>query len=1054
MLADVERFSVSPVFVGRAAEMAELDAALERAALGRPQALLIGGEAGVGKTRVLEEFGARAARQGALPAFGGCVEIGAEGLPYAPIVTALRGLHRALGPDSPELAAAIDGSQGQLARILPEWGEAAADSPDEYGRARLFEHIARLFERLSAERTVVLAVEDLHWSDRSTRELLLYLIRSVRPGSRLVILGTYRTDDLHRRHPLRPFLAELERLRTVQRLELTRFGRSEVAEQLAGILAAAPEDALVSRIHRRSEGNPFFVEELAVSHQQGCRGLSESLRDLLLVRVEKLPEQTQRILRVLASGGSSVEHALLAAVLDDLTPDQLLTALRCAVEENIVRATADGEGYRFRHALVREAVDDDLLPGESTAFCLRYAEVLAAHPELVPADQRAARLARYWHCAGVAERALPAALDAARAARCRNAFAEQLQMLDRALELWPRVPEEALGGLRAHDYAETYPACTCTDPAHDHGRLYYLDVLAEAVVAARLCGEREHGFALTKRALEIIDEAQDPLRAAWFWGQRARLLGALGRGDGREQLDHARALAETRPPSAVLAELLSRLGACDMVDWPGPEGLRTAERAVAIAREAGTQLVELHSRCIRASIKIMLGEGEEGLPELRAVLAEARAHGDPDLVSRAYVNLSDALEGLGRSEEAAEVAAAGVDWVRGNGLRVIQGALLIGNQVEPLIALGRLAEAEAHLAEVGPGEGSSKEVRFLHRLRAELALRRGDHATAEALLEAALEDTPAPAPAQSLLPIQHARIRLAGRQGRYAEARALVTELLDTRPAILRYARYSRPLLTEAVALEADARGLPALDADRPRVLERIAAVAAGLPADWPAARGWAALFDAELARARGESGSERSLPELFREAARLLEPVGHPVPTATALLRAAEAEAARGERAEAGRLLLRAAHWARRSGDVRLVRETELLAERARLPLAEPRGSEGAARSRAPEQRGPGEVDAVAALGLTRRERDVLRLLTEGCTNRQIAERLFISLKTASVHVSNILAKLEVATRGEAASVAHRLRLFPEPASEPGPEPASVQASVPASAPVPAAAG
>lgn len=386
---------------------------------------------------------------------GSCPEIGAEGLPYAPLVTALRRLHRSLGP---ELEAAAAGMEGHLARLFPDFGEPDGGPNDEHGRAHLFEHTARLFERLGADRTLVLAVEDLHWSDRSTRELLAYLLRTLH-RSRVLIVATYRTDDLHRRHPLRPFLVELERLRTVQRVELERFVRGEVAEQLAYILGtAAPDRELVDRIHRRSEGNPFFVEELATSFQSGCSaGLTDSLRDILLVRVEALPEDTQRVVRIAAEGGSYVEHALLAAVLDD-GEEALIEALRTAVGANILRPDTDGDGYRFRHALVREAVSDDLLPGERHRINRRYATALEEQPALVGPDVGQARLANYWYHAHDSARALPSALDAARAARRRNAFAEQLRMLERALELWDQVSAEVLQNtLRPYDWAETYP---------------------------------------------------------------------------------------------------------------------------------------------------------------------------------------------------------------------------------------------------------------------------------------------------------------------------------------------------------------------------------------------------------------------------------------------------------------------------------------------------------------------------------------------------------------------------------------------------------------------
>ncbi len=335
MLGAVETRSVSPVFIGRAAELGTLDEVLAGAAAGDPQALLIGGEAGVGKTRLLEEFAGTARRRGAVVALGGCVEIGADGLPFAPFSTALRALRREL-PE--QLAAAAAGQEEELARLLPEIGTAAAREAgrhDEDGMARLFELTVRLLERVAAEHTVVLALEDLHWADASTRHLLAYLFRTLRTG-RLVVLATYRSDDIHRRHPLRPLLAELDRLRSVRRLELARFTRDEVCLQIAGILAQEPDPDQVDAIFERSDGNAFFVEELAVAAHEGCRtGLTDSLRDLLLVRVEGLPEAAQQVARIVAEGGSTVEYRLLAAVAR-LAEDDLIEALRAAVNAGIL----------------------------------------------------------------------------------------------------------------------------------------------------------------------------------------------------------------------------------------------------------------------------------------------------------------------------------------------------------------------------------------------------------------------------------------------------------------------------------------------------------------------------------------------------------------------------------------------------------------------------------------------------------------------------------------------------------------------------------------------
>ncbi|MEV0537001.1 AAA family ATPase [Kitasatospora sp. NPDC050463] len=1005
----MQQISVSPVFVGRGTEITELTAALRRAGEGKPQTVLVGGEAGVGKTRLLEEFlGQSCADAGVVTTVGGCLEVGAEGLPYAPLATALRRLHRGLGA---ELEAAAAGSEGHLARLLPDFGEADGEPNDEYGRARLFEHTARLFERLGTDRTLVLAVEDLHWSDRSTRELLTYLVRTLH-RARVLLVATYRTDDLHRRHPLRPFLAELERLRTVQRMELARFGPGEVAEQLAGILGTAdPDHQLVDRIHRRSEGNPFFVEELATAFQSGCSaGLTDSLRDILLVRVEALDEETQRVLRIAAEGGSYVEHALLAAVLDD--EEQLIESLRTAVGANILRPDTDGDGYRFRHALVREAVSDDLLPGERHRINRRFATALEQQPHLVGCDVRPARLANYWYHAHDPARALPTALDAARAARRRNAFAEQLRMLERALELWDEVSEDVLAHtLRPYDWAETYPPCSCDLATHDTDceRLQLVDVLAEAVVAARRSGDRERGLSLSRRALKLVDENRDPARAAWFRMNRARMFGHLNRSKDQDEAAYARRLVEHLPPSAVQAEVFALSAGIAMLNSPTEESVELAERAAAIARQVGAHAVEQHARMTLGTLRNDLEhDPEAAIAELTAALAATRELGVPDLVLRGLNNLASLLQTLGRAEEAVTLAREGLETADGTGLLRNIGTLLLGNLAEALLDLGRTEEAAELLAGAERTQHPGSHAEFLDRLRGELALLRGDLASAAGMLAQARASDRI-SQFQHSVPISRLAVRVAARSGRPLEARAeLLAVIGGPVPSGNEAALY--PLLVDGAAAEADSRGLPEAAPGRAGVLARIAEVAARLNPKAPLHHGWARLLEAELARAEG-----LDTPARWTDAVEALRPPGLPGPLAAALLRAGEAQVLAGDR-EAGAALLREARaLARVRSDTALLAEITGLAERAGLTLT--------ARVVAPA--GPAPVGE--SFGLTPRERDVLRLLARGRTNRQIAEELYISPKTASVHVSNILGKLAVTGRGEAGALAHRLRLFPD---------------------------
>ncbi|MFF7380560.1 AAA family ATPase [Streptomyces massasporeus] len=1025
MLGAVETRSVSPVFVGRAEELGTLQDALVRACEGEPQALLIGGEAGVGKTRLVEEFAAAARDRGAVVALGGCVEIGADGLPFAPFSTALRALRRELPG---ELAAAAAGQEEELARLLPELGESRAGRHDEDGMARLFELTARLLERVAAEHTVVLALEDLHWADASTRHLLSYLLRTLRTG-RLVVLATYRSDDIHRRHPLRPLLAELDRLRTIRRLELPRFNRDEVGRQVAGILAHEPEPGRVDAIFERSDGNAFFVEELAVAAHEGCRtGLTDSLRDLLLVRVEGLPEPAQHVARIVAEGGSTVEYRLLAAVAR-LAEDDLIEALRDAVNASILAPAPGGDGYRFRHSLVREAVSDDLLPGERSRLNRRYAEALETDPALVPADQRATRLASYWYHAHDAAKALPAVLEASVEARRRHAYSEQLRLLERAMELWDAAPDTVRRTLRPVDYAEVYPPCGC-DPATT--ALRHLDLLAEAAVAGRLCGERERALKITKRALRLLeDEADpppssqlrssrgDPHRAAWFWIQRSRLVQGLARGDGWKEIATAQELVRGLPPSEVHAEVLATAAHWSMLHEPGPDALTAAERAVEYARMVGADDIESNARLTLGGLMVDAGQIDAGLGHMYDVRDEVVARGLAAVVGRSHVNLPSVLEGVGRSEESVGILREGLRLTGAMGLRDAE-AWIWSNLAESLISLGRWDEAaEAAGNAQRRGQTAGPHGSGANCL-AYLALARGQvPEAARYLAQGRAAYGPHDPMPQHDLPISWLTIALAAAEGRLADARAELARTLES-GFPLGTQRYAWPLLLQAATAEADARPLPAAREGRAQVLDGILATVKRLTTHAPVWLAHEQWVRAELHRAEG-----LSTPDTWSEVVTAFEPLSRPYDLARVRYRLAEAlltGAGDDERERAAELLRLAHTVARHLGARPLADAAAALGRRARLPLTPA------------AQPGPAPADPAEALGLTSRERDVLRLVAAGHTNRRIAQELFISPKTASVHVSNILGKLGVSGRGEAAAVAHRLGLFPAEMLMPGP--------------------
>ena len=224
---------------------------------------------------------------------GGCVPVGDGALPYAPIVEALRALLADLGAGA--VRELVGPSWPELARLLPALGAPdRTGPPDQAAQARLFELLLGLLGRLGEQAPLVLVVEDLHWADRSTRDLLAFLVRNLR-RERVLLVVTYRNDEPGQQR-LGPYLAELDRGGPVQRLELPRLDQAQTVAQLVGILGAAPAAELVDAVFARSEGNPFFTEELLAAVRAGSRELPATLRDLLRGRVQALPEPARQVL--------------------------------------------------------------------------------------------------------------------------------------------------------------------------------------------------------------------------------------------------------------------------------------------------------------------------------------------------------------------------------------------------------------------------------------------------------------------------------------------------------------------------------------------------------------------------------------------------------------------------------------------------------------------------------------------------------------------------------------------------------------------------------------
>jgi DNA-binding CsgD family transcriptional regulator len=984
-------------FIGRSEELALLRDLLARATSGEPLVALVGGEAGVGKTRLADQLAGTANEQGWRVLRGGCVQLGEEGLPFAPVTEALRGLAGDLDPA--ELEAVAGPARADLGRLVPDlaWSAEATAATAMAGasQGRLFELLLGVIERLAASAPLLWVMEDLHWADRSTRDLVAFLAASLRSG-RVMMALTFRSDELHRLHPLRGLLGELARNRRVRRLELQRFTRGELAEQLAGLLGAEPPARLVEDVHARSDGNPFFTEELVLASAgdgAGPAALPPSLQEVLLARVVRLGRDTQQPLRVAAAAGPGVTQPLLA-VVTGMGEAALLEGLREAVDQKVLLPEPGGDGYVFRHALVAEAVYGELLPGERVRLHTALAGALEAGLEAGDAPAtRAARIAHHWAAAGDQPRALAASIEAAAAAEHVYAFAEAQLQLERVLALWDRVPDaEARAGM---------------------DRVLLLSRCAEAADAA---GDTDRAAQLVRQAMALVDQARHPQRLGLLHEQLARYLRTLGDPDALGEQQQAVRLVRPEP-SPERARVLGSLAQLLVLVARFVEARGLAEEAAAIARQVGARAEEANARAALGGALAHLGEPDAGLAELQAARRLATQAGDVTAVLRAMVNHSDVLLAAGRLHEAATVALGGIQEARRLGLARSFGPFLAANATEALVALGRWDQAERVSREGLDVAWSDAASVTLPLPRAALELGLGDLDAAEARLRAAqrLLPTPVYEPQQSG-PLFAGLAELALWRGDLERARGLVAEAM---PLVEANPRYAAPLDALGMRVEADRAELARArrpgeaapdDGTATALLERLQGAAASpAAAGLPELAAWRATAVAERARQAG-----RPDPATWAAAAATWERLGQPYRVAYACFRQAEALlAANGDRDTAAEALRRAADITGRLGARPLDTEVKALAQRARLRLAQD--------AVAPATGAPTPTEH---LGLTPREAEVLALVAAGRSNRQIAQALFISPKTASVHVSNILAKLGVTGRVQAATVAHHLGL------------------------------
>jgi DNA-binding CsgD family transcriptional regulator/tetratricopeptide (TPR) repeat protein len=969
----------SPILVGRVREVDRLREALDVVVSGESGVVLITGEAGVGKTRLVGELGQIAATRGMRTLVGGCVEHGESIWPLAPLREVFVRLVDELDPET--LDDVLGGAEDILEAFVPAaMIRGAQGSRGSRPRApvsvdRLAELIVGVFTRLARQRPVVLVVEDLHWSDTSTR-VIFSLLAGVGGIGPLLLVGTYR-PDVPGGLRLRAELAEIVRSSRAVRLDLGPLDSAATAElvgALSGDLTWAPE------IFRRSDGNAFFIEELVAARRAGVAGIPPALRDVVLARAAKLDDTSACVLRALGATGRTTRAIVAAASGWDLaTTDAALERLSAEALLEV-----DGDGVEFRHELVGEVFADQVPPGERQ---LVHARVAAALESFRP--DRPGEIAHHWLAAGDLPRALAASIAAGREALAAGAAAEAEDRLRQAITMWGRV-----------DGSDT-PA------GIDHAGLF-----VETAIAAEHAGRLDAAVELAREActeLAGVDAARE--------GQVWLLLRDLYRFAGhREQSIHAAeravALIPVDPPSPSRVKALADISISHWYRGRANPSLQAAREAVAVAELVGDAESLVYARTALSGALELAGDVDGALTTARATLTLCDSNVSPDIALVAYNDLCITLQASGRFAEIPRLCAEAIAVARRTGLAGPRGGWLAGQWVAALVTLGRWDEAEHRLAELRYLLSDDRNGLAYFWIRALLLQDRLEEARpAVERLRSQLTDGYW---AEDMAAVAVVVVELDARSGRVEQIIPFVDEVLTTAARGRGYG--IGILIATAIAALADhieaagarRHGVPAdrWEAAADRWIDQMeAAIAAGIRGSgWTMHhRDWA---HAELARLRARPDATT-----WARLAAAWQRLGAPYEEAYARWRCAQAMLSGTQ----GR------SFSARHGAQRELEVAATLA--ARIPVAPLLAEINGLARRAHLEIGPSLPATADDLGLTDRELDVLALLADGRTNGQIATTLFISTKTASVHVSNILRKLGVANRVEAAQIAHRRR-------------------------------
>ncbi|TCC65678.1 hypothetical protein E0H73_01700 [Kribbella pittospori] len=986
----------SAPFVGRAVELARLGTALSEGG----RMILVTGEAGIGKTRLIGEALRRASEARAVLLTGGCLPL-TETLPLLPLADALREFVQA--PDSrlldEVLAVVPPYVHAEVGRLVPRLVKPAQvhdASGAEWRRERLFTAVGELLEEIARRVAVTLLVEDVHWADDATLDCLTYLAHAAHRPTYVV---TCRSDEASLDPPVTAWMNHIRRQRNVEEIRLDRLSGEEVEQQAAAILGAPAPTMLVRELQARAEGNPFFVEQLmaaAVGGSQGDQlrlpsGVPAGLGEFLVDRTQHVGADARRVLEALAVVGRPVTEALIVEITA-INRGGVRAALKeLAASRLLADRTPDGR-YRPRHALLAEAVVAELLPGERSELHSRAAEALEGL-----ADTRlAAEVAGHWAAADRPTEELRARLGAADAAERMFAYDEAATHRLRAIELCRQVPEQA----------------------RPRG-LEVPDLYVQAVDAFKASGNGLRADEVAEEAYRLFADHPDRAVAAVIHARAADYRSIDSAETGLEMVEEALRLFEGVPPSTDHAAALFLHSNLLRNAGYSVRGRGSLRRALEVAEAAGSPLVS-RLLSVLAHDRFVHAELEQGFELLERAWQLIDADTDAESVEWLANIESNVLLKTQKLEEASRVALRHLDAIQRGGRADSFGAcLLAGNAAEALIGVGRIVEAAA-LLEPRTSGSPTRDRWILDLERAHLdTIRGGLQAAARRIQQ--IRALPIGGSLEFNRDIAQYAADLELWRKRPAEAvREVETalEYLDGADEI----QLCGSLLV--LGLRACADRAEAARAGRDDSGVQFALAAAGRIESWRDRQtadplGDSAFFRAGSAeRALWNAERERltstSQPDLWDLAAKHWEAMSRPHHAAYSRWRQAEAQLLAGQQLDVAAAALRSAAAAA-AGHAPLIAEIGALARRARISLEPPSSAAMAA---------PATPDWGASYGLTDRELLVLRLVASGRTNSEIGAQLFISPKTASVHVTHILRKLGVTNRVQAATVAERAGL------------------------------